>query len=69
MTKFDFSVIASELFNFMEQDVRKRGIKIIYGSCSRPMKAMYSLMGYEKIKSIKTEYGTKVLMIMRISYD
>lgn len=69
ISKFDFGSLAAEFFNFVEKDLLKRNIEIVYGTCSRKLKAMYSLLGYEKIDKIKTDSGIKLLMKMKNSND
>lgn len=64
---YDFIKVATTFFNFIEQDIKMQDIYIVYGTCSRKLKAMYSLLGYEKIEKINIGDITKLLMRMKLN--
>lgn len=61
----DFLHAASNLFEFIKKRMLEKEIKKVYGTCSRKLKAMYSLLGYIVIDRLTLKDGTiKLLMSM-----
>ena len=55
-----FLEISGKLFTFALDLGRKKGIKVVYGTCSRKLKAMYTLIGWEVVDRINID-GLKKL--------
>ena len=58
----DFLKISTNLFEFIKKKLLKKNIKTVYGTCSRKLKAMYSLLGYEVIDKLVVNNEKKLLM-------
>ena len=57
-----FLEVAGKLFTYALSFVKERGINIVYGTCTRKLKAMYSLMGWKVIDK-KDVNGFKKLLL------
>ncbi len=62
----NFLSLSASLFEFVKSDIIKKECKIVYGTCSRDMKAMYTLLGYEVFDKKKSKNGTKYLLGLEI---
>ncbi len=58
-----FLSVASTLFEFIETDLIRRGMSRVYGTCSRGLKAMYTLLGFEVVDRLKLDGELKLLLM------
>lgn len=64
-----FLEVASGLFRFIESDLIGRGMVRVYGTCSRPLRAMYTLLGFQVIDRLKKDGETKLLLAYDLQPD
>ena len=57
-----FLEVAGNLFSHALSYGKKKGMNIVYGTCERKLKAMYSLLGWEVIDRKKIDGINKLLL-------
>lgn len=62
----DFVELAAGLFEYIIEHIKERGIEVVYCTCSRKIKAMYTLLGFEVADRIVVNDEKKLLMRMEI---
>jgi len=62
----DFINASTKLFEFIKNIMISKNIKYVYGTCSRKLKAMYSLLGYDVVDRLIVNGEKKLLMKMEL---
>lgn len=63
----DVFKVFSEFINFIINDLKKRKIYTVYGTCERHMKAMYSLLGFQILDKKIVQGIKQYFMIYKIN--